>query len=189
MPPRFGRAAERPALTPEESADGQTAAPDGHGGGRMPRSPARRCACRRRELVVATPERRASQYRARHGQDAVHDAITDRVGDGGLADDLMPGRHRQPRHHQRRGSTVAIFEHLQQGQPRQCVQLLQGESSMISACLLIFSSSAHSCRQPWPGAVVRTAASTHGSRPGTRADTPDGPARRPGSSSRSRTCR
>ena len=82
------------------------------------------------------PERRASQYRARHGQDAVHDASTDRVGDGGLADDLMPGRHGQLRHHQRRGSTVAIFEHLQQGQPHQCVQLLQGESSMmiVPAC-------------------------------------------------------
>ena len=26
---------------------------------------------------------------------AVHDAVTDRIGDGGLADYLMPGRHRQ----------------------------------------------------------------------------------------------
>ena len=56
---------------------------------------------------------------------AVHDAVADRVGDGGLADYRMPGRHRQLRHHQRRGASVPTFEHLQQCQPRQGVQRLQ----------------------------------------------------------------
>ena len=48
----------------------------------------------------------------------VHAAVTYRAADGGLADDLMPGRYRQLRDHQRPGATVAIFKHLQQGQPR-----------------------------------------------------------------------
>ena len=65
---------------------------------------------------------------------AVHDAVADRIGDGGLADHLMPGRHRQLRHHQRRGATVAIFEYLQQCQPRQSVQLLQSKIIDLLRC-------------------------------------------------------
>ena len=49
----------------------------------------------------------------------------------GLADYLMPGRHRQLRYHQRRGSTVAIFEDLQQGQPRVSIQRLQGKVAVV----------------------------------------------------------
>ena len=71
------RAAERADSDAERSADGQPVVPDGHGGGRMPRSLARRCSCRCRclEFVVAIPERRPWRRRSRGGCSFGWDAV------------------------------------------------------------------------------------------------------------------
>jgi hypothetical protein len=45
----------------------------------------------------------------------VNEAIEDGVGVGGIADDLMPGRHGKLRGNDRRSAPIALFEQIVAG--------------------------------------------------------------------------
>jgi len=117
-------------------ADRKMAATDGRGGLRMPVIAAKLVAAAARGGATPTRPRwwrrrgampiarYDSGWRVRHLACAPSlrpgrcDWRRARCGHRPLADHPMPGRRRQLRHHECRGTPVAIFEHLEQCQPR-----------------------------------------------------------------------
>ena len=102
-----------------------------------------------------------------------------RCGHRPLADHPMPGRRRQLRHHECRGPTVEIFEHLQQCQPRRASSSSRPNLPQFPHVAAVSLRQAQFAEQP-RGRMVGD--------PEPPQATPGGRSRRPGSSSRIHIC-